>query len=142
MHTQGDGPTAAGQPPTTPAQHLDAARKLSGGEAVASLAEAFRAGHLQLTADFQLPGGWKVGPASKEDPGILRVMLPEGRGGFAVFHHDHPLAQRGRVTYETTSDRAPNNGLFPDKSPLADTYAPQVDLRKETDPNALKGGSS
>lgn len=117
---------------------------LSGGGPLAalSLAEAFREGHIQLTADIELPGGWRIGPTSKEDSGILRVMLPEGRGGFAVFRHDHPLAQNQRVTYEPTSDRAPNNGLFPLKSPLADTYAPQVDLREETDPNAFKGGSS
>ncbi len=141
MHTDGTGPRAAPPAPYSLANHLDAARQLSGGEAVASIAEAFHAGHLQLTEQIELPGGWRVGPADKKDRGIIKVILPEDQGGFAVFHKDHPLAQRAtKVHYTQHSDKVPPEQQFPTyASPLAETLAPQVPLREITNPEALKG---
>ena len=140
MHIEDNGPGAAGPPPTSQDEHLAAARQLPGGAAVAEVAEAFRAGHLQLTADLELPGGWKIGPASDDDAKVLRVMLPESRGGFAIFRHDHPLAQRnGPVDCTPHSDKIPPEQQFaPFASPLADTFGPQVPLHERMDPSALK----
>lgn len=116
MHIEGGSPGAAGPTPYSLDQHLGAARKLAGGEAVSALAEAFNAGHLQLTEDIELPGGWKVGPIRSRDPGVMGVTLPEGRGAFVVYHKDHPFAQPG--------EWVSNPEVTPLDSPLARSLAP------------------
>lgn len=86
---------------------LDRARAHPGGEAAADLAEAFVAGKLEVNAELDLPNGWKVGPVSTGEPGVLSVSAPYGET-FVVFEKNHPMAPVGQNrTYGAGTEKSP-----------------------------------